>query len=587
MTPTRTGTGPPASRARAAAAALDQALGDPAESARRTARLDEAEEFPAELCAALDAFGLPAHYVPTRHGGALDDHEELLHLWRTVARRDLSATVAHAKTYLGAVCVWIAGSPEQTRATAAAVLDGTPVAWALTEPDHGADLLNNELTATAHPDGYRLDGTKWPINNATRAGLLTLLARTGPAGSPRGHSLLVVDKATLAPGTWRHLPKAHTHGIRGIDISGIGFDGATLPRQALLGPEGTGVETVLRGLQLTRTMCAALSLGAGEHGLRLAARFTATRVIQKRPLAERPHPASILARCAALLAATEAAALLAARSIHSLTGELGVTAATVKALAPTLVDSVLGELAELLGARSFLTDVPEYGGFQKVARDHQIVAVFDGSTPVNRAALVQQFPALVRGHATGAADTAGLAEAAAAGRPPGPLEYDALTLASRRGSSVVQSLPALAAALRTRPTPSGLAEHAAALSGLTELLHTRMAALRPAARPPMAAHELAAAYELCFAGAACLHLWTAGEHDHAGEPLWADGLWVRAALRAVRERLAALLRTPAPAPAPGDGDLDGTIARVITDAATTGAPVTPFGAPAPRAGEAA
>jgi alkylation response protein AidB-like acyl-CoA dehydrogenase len=583
VTPTRTGT---ADRAAALDEAMDTALGGPEDAAPRIARLDEAEEFPAELCAALDAFGLPTYYVPPRYGGALDDHEELLHLWRTVARRDVSVVVAHAKTYLGAVCVWIAGSSEQTAATAAAVLAGTPVAWALTEPEHGADLLNNELTATAHADGYRLDGAKWPINNATRAGRLTLLARTGPAGSPRGHSLFVVDKAVLEPGTWRTLPKARTHGIRGIDISGIAFDGATLPRQALLGPEGTGVETVLRGLQLTRTMCAALSLGAGEHGLRLAARFTATRVIQKRPLAERPHPAAILARCGALLAATEAAALVAARSIHSLTRELSTTAATVKALAPTLVDASLGELAELLGARSFLTDVHEHGAFQKTVRDHQIVAVFDGSTPVNRAALAQQFPALVRGYAAATTDTEGLAEAVDAARPPRPLEYDALTLASRRGNSVVQSLPALAAALQSRPTPTGLAEHAAALTAATGDLHTRMAALRPAARPPMAAYELAAAYELCYAGAACLHLWAAREADHAGDPLWADGLWARAALRALRERLAVVLRTPTPDPAPGDEHLDQTLARVLTDAAETGAPVTPFGAPAPRPAEA-
>ncbi|TYC69423.1 acyl-CoA dehydrogenase family protein [Streptomyces sp. CB01881] len=91
------------------------------------------------------------------------------------------------------------------RATAAAVLDGTPVAWALTEPDHGADLLNNELTATAHPDGYRLDGTKWPINNATRAGLLTLLEaparRTPPPrldpGPLRGAVLAGMSEAEL------------------------------------------------------------------------------------------------------------------------------------------------------------------------------------------------------------------------------------------------------------------------------------------------------------------------------------------------------------------------------------------------------
>ncbi|MFJ7280374.1 acyl-CoA dehydrogenase family protein [Kitasatospora sp. NPDC098663] len=562
-------------------AALEAALGDPEDFACTSAALDVAEDFPAEVCAQLDAFGLPAYYVPAEWGGALDDHEQLIALWRTVARRDVSAAVAHGKTYLGAAPVWDAGTPEQAAETAAAILASTPIAWALSEPEHGADLLNGGLTATATGDGYRLDGTKWPINNATRGGRLTLLARTGEPGTARGHSLFVVDKAELASGTWRNLAKAPTHGIRGIDISGIEFDGATLPAGALIGPAGSGIETVLRSLQLTRIACGGLSLGAGEHGLRLVARFTAERIIQRRPLIDRAYPGSILARCAALLAAAEAATLLGARSIHSLTGELSVTSAVVKSLAPTLVDALLGELSELLGVRSYLTGTYEHGAFQKIWRDHQVVAVFDGSTPVNRSGLAQQFPRLARALEAGDVDTGGLAEAVASGTPLRPLDRAGQSLLSRRGCSLVQSLPALAESLTANGAPDGLAEHAAALSATARRLGALMAEVRPAARPPMPAYELAAAYELCYAGAAVLHLWVHGSAGHRGEPLWQDGLWVRAALRALRTRLAAALRTPAPDPAPGDDRIDAALSRHIAEAAETGAPVTPFGAPLP------
>jgi alkylation response protein AidB-like acyl-CoA dehydrogenase len=559
-----------------AEAALEAALG---ESASHDAELDAAEEFPAQLCGRLDDFGLPAYYVPAEWGGALDDHERLLRLWRTVARRDLSAVVAHGKTYLGTACVWAAGSPQQCAATAAAVLSGGLVAWALSEPEHGADLLNGSLTATRQGGGWRLDGAKWPVNNATRASQLTVLARTDKAGTARGHSLFLVDKPALPPGTWKTRPKARTHGIRGIDISGIEFDGAEVPAAAMIGPRGTGVETVLRVLQLTRTMCAALSLGAGEHALRLTARFAATRVIKGRPLIDRSYPGSVLARCAALLAAAEAAALVASRSIHSLSREMSVTSAVVKSLAPALTDSVLGELAELLGARSFLVGVHEHGAFQKVWRDHQIVSVFDGSTPVNRSALAQQFPRLASGFAAGACDVGGLAEAVAVGSRPRPLDRAALTLLSRPGCSVVQSLPGLAESVADRGAPAGLAEHAAALCAAAARLSGLMAAVRPAARPPMAVYALAAAYELCYAGAACLQLWAGEQSRHVGEPLWEDGLWVRAALRALQARQADILRVPRPHPAYGDDQIDGLLSRAIADAAQAGAPVTPFGAP--------
>ncbi|MER7178205.1 acyl-CoA dehydrogenase family protein [Streptomyces hyaluromycini] len=574
MTAPRTG-------GRAEVSILEETLGDPGQAARENAELDAAEEFPAATCARLDAFGLAAYYVPAEFGGKLDDHEVFLQLLRTVARRDVSATVAHAKTYLGVAPVWVSGSPEQVTGVADVVLSAGPVGWALSEPEHGADLLNGSCTATPQAGGYRLDGVKWPINNATRADLLTVLARTGEHGGARGHSLFLFDKTQAASGTWRALPKVPTHGIRGIDISGIEFTGAWLPATARIGAEGTGVETVLRALQLTRTMCAVLSLGAGEHALRLTGRFVATRLIQRRPLIERPYPAAILAQSAAQLAAVEAAALVGSRSIHSLTEEMSVVSPVVKALAPTLVDSMLAELAELLGARSFLTGVYEHGAFQKVRRDHQVVSIFDGSTPVNRAGLIQQYPRLVRGFAKGAADTDGLREAVAVGEPVRNLDHTALTLMSRRGCSLVQSLPGFVASLDTRTVPNGLAEHAHVLCTVVEQLHALMADTRPGARPPMAAYELAAAYELCYAGAACLHLWCTGESGHQGEPLWEDGLWVRAALRMLLARIADVLRMPKPAAAPGDDRIDGPLSLLVAEAAQTGAAVTPFGDPMP------
>jgi alkylation response protein AidB-like acyl-CoA dehydrogenase len=552
--------------------ALDAALGDANESARRRVELDAGEEFPADLCARLDEFGLAAQYVPVEFGGALDDHERLLRLWRTVARRDVSAVVAHGKTYLGAASVWLAGDDEQARRVASAVTSGVPVAWGLSEPEHGADLLNNSLTATERADGWRLSGVKWPINNATRAGLLTVLARTGAAGAPRGHSLFLVDKTMLPPGSWRELPKVSTLGVRGIDISGIEFHDTTLPPSALLGQLGSGLETVLRALQLTRTMCASLSLGAGEHALRIAARFVSERIIRDRPLIERAYPASILSRCAGLLAAAECAALVGVRSIHSLTGELSVSSAVVKSFAPTVVDGIIGELTELLGVRSYLTDVYAAGAFQKLARDHEIVSIFDGSTPVNRGALAQQFPRLSRGITAGWVDADGLAGSVALGQRPRPLDHSALTLLSRRGCSVVQSLPTLAETITD--APDGVVEHTRAFCRAAVRLAGRMAQVRPAARPSMAAYELAAAYEVCYAAAACLHLWRLGESD---SPLWRDGGWLCAALHALRERLASLMREPAPEPLSDNG----RFGRRVAEAAVAGEPVTPFGTALP------
>lgn len=490
----------------------------------RSARLDARERFPADECAVLDACGIARAYVPEELGGAPGGLPELIaSLWR-VAGRDVTVAVAHGKTYLGAASVWVAGSDAQRVELARRVIDeGAVVSWGLTEPTRGSDLLAGALTARPEESGgWRLDGVKWPINNATRGHAITVLARTVPEGGMRGFSLFLVDKGRLAPGSWAPLPKEPTHGIRGADISGIRFDGASVPAHALIGRVGDGLEIVLRALQLTRTVCTSLSLGAGEHALRLAYDFAEQRALYGTTLLALPYARRILGRAAASYALAEAASLVAARSAHCLTGEMSVISAIVKAGVPELVQQAIDDLAELMGVRGFLLAEHADGMFQKLERDHRIVALFDGSTAVNRAALITQFPTLARRFRAAAHDEAGLAAARDPSRALPRLDPGALRLTSRRGCSVVQALPAAAARLGDLVARGRLPEraHAAAseLAARAERVAEAMAALPPATRDnPPEAFSVARGYELCFAGASAAHLLTAcaGDRERA------------------------------------------------------------------------
>jgi alkylation response protein AidB-like acyl-CoA dehydrogenase len=219
---------------------LDRHLGDPHDpgtefSYRDAAELDAKEEFPERACAALDAWGLPAHYVPAAYGGALGDYEQLLALIRTMARRDITVAIGHGKTFLGSVCTWVAGEPATALRLGALVRSGAQVSLGLTERSHGSDLMAGELIAEPHGGDYRVSGEKWLINNATRGRLLCVLARTSPVGGPRGFSLLLIDKESLPEGTYRCTPKVPTLGIRGADISGVVFEGAPVDRTAVVG----------------------------------------------------------------------------------------------------------------------------------------------------------------------------------------------------------------------------------------------------------------------------------------------------------------------------------------------------------------
>ncbi|MGI5351764.1 acyl-CoA dehydrogenase family protein [Streptomyces sp. CA-250714] len=544
---------------------LDAWLGDPHDSTgpfgyATAARADAAEEFPSAACAALDELGLQHYYVPAQYGGTLTCLPQLLELIRTLARRDLTTAVGHGKTFLGAVCIWVAEEGAGAARLADLVRAGEPVSLGLTERAHGSDLMAGEVVAEATPDGYRISGEKWLINNATRGRLVCLLARTAPEGGPRGFSLLLVDKAELPSGTFRTLPKVPTLGIRGADISGLAFDGAPVARDCLVGQEGKGPETVLKALQITRSLCTALSLGAADHGLRLAHGFAAERELYGRRMLDLPQVRRTLAEAYGDLLAAEALSTVAARSIHTLPGELSVTSAVAKYLVPTMVDRMLLRLRGVLGARAFLSDYHAHGRFQKLERDHRIVGIFDGNTMVNLYALTAQFRTLARGFARRTGRSCDPEQHAATFSLTGPLpdlRPDRLSLLARDGSALMASLPTSTAALEraaaadARLAPA--ARSAATLTAACRELHARMGAARllPGGAP-VESFDLARGYSACFAAACALGLWRhnsgpydggwregqpPGEADGAPSPLW---------LQAVLDRLSSALEEAVP-----------------------------------------
>ncbi|WP_156755318.1 acyl-CoA dehydrogenase [Actinokineospora pegani] len=540
---------------------LEGVLGDPGDpdsvfSHRACAAYDDADAFPAEICAELDGFDLASRYVPTAFGGRLADYQDCVQTMRMVARRDVTVAVAHGKTYLGAVSAWVGGSQEQAERVGALVRSGTPMSWALTEQAHGSDLLAGGVTATRTETGYRLDGEKWLINNATRGGALCVLARTDVNGGPRGFSVLIVEKDKLDPASHTPVPKQRTHGIRGADISGIAFDGALVGHDDLVGREGTGLESVLKGLQLTRTLCCALSLGASDHALGIATRFAGQRRLYGRALAGLPAARHALATAYADHLLIEAVSVVGSRAIQALTGEMSVMSAAVKYLVPTRTEATIAALRKLLGARSLLRDVHEDGAFGKNERDHRIVSLFDGNTLVCLNGLVNLFSILTRTAEQGAVpDAGGLALAASVTEPLEPVDHKKLSLLPRRGSSVLLALPSAVAEVEAMAVlDADLAPLAAAARSLLDTLDGVYAAMRglppaPVNVPP-ASFAVARRLAACLGGAAVLHLWLRSHAAALAEPgpstpLWRGGVWPTLAL----DRLLAMAGTPTPAPA--------------------------------------
>ncbi len=240
------------------------------------------------------------------------------------------------------------------------------------------------------------------------------------------------------------------------------------------------------------------------------------------------------------------------RSVHALPAELGVSAAAVKYLIPTLVDELLARLSIVLGARSMLVGAGyEHGRFQKVIRDHRIVGIFDGSTVVNLHALINHFKILSRRLRHGMVDEGGVAAATTLAAPLADFDRARLSLLSRGGCSLVQSLPTamdeLVGLAEAGVVTNSLGRRAKAFGAPIHELAAELAAYRPSAvEVPASAFELADRYARCYAAAATTQLWLRNREalqDRHG--LWTRGLWLEAVLARLLDRLVGGRREPA------------------------------------------
>jgi alkylation response protein AidB-like acyl-CoA dehydrogenase len=388
----------PAALSTRSAIALESYLGSPTDPVHplglpQALARDEAERPPTDAHRLLTGWGLPDHLVPLRLGGRWRSIEELLGLLRVVARRDPTVAFGFGPSLLGALPVWIAGTPAQQDRVTDLLRGGAGLALANTERAHGTDILANQTRAVPCEGGYRLTGEKWLISNATTCAAWVVFARTAPTNGPRSHSLFLVEKADLDPDTWGHLPRVPTLGLRGGDLSGVRFRDCHVPASALIGAPGAAFDLVHRTLTVTRTLCAGLALGAADTALSLVTTFATARHLFDRRVADLPVPRSLLVGAFVDLLLADVVATVAARAVQAGHAPLFFSA-LAKYFVPVRIERVFRDLALVLGARFYLRAGHPGAVFQKLLRDSAIVSVFEGNTLVQQSLLAGQLARL-------------------------------------------------------------------------------------------------------------------------------------------------------------------------------------------------
>lgn len=342
---------------------------------------DEQEEVSTEHIGFVQQWDFMEYLIPRHVGGKMKSFDQLYHLSKILARRDTTLANTLGLALFGALPTWIVGTLEQKEALATLLRKGAILALALTEEEHGSDLTANEMMATQVADGWEISGRKWCVNFATKGEGVTVLCRTHEKGGLLGFSLFFIDKSVVKKGI-TYLPKMPTLGVRGLDISGFTFDKVHVSSNALIGKEKQGLEITYKVFQISRTLCACLSVGGADTALRLALSFSLERQLYGNPAYAIPAVKQRLGEQFTQLLIADCTSLVVLRACTILPDKMSFWSAIIKFLIPRMCEDIVEQSAIILGARGFLRTTP-WAMMQKIRRDIQVVGLFDGSSQVN------------------------------------------------------------------------------------------------------------------------------------------------------------------------------------------------------------
>jgi alkylation response protein AidB-like acyl-CoA dehydrogenase len=188
------------------------------------------------------------------------------------------------------------GTEEQKRRWLPGLVRGETIsAIAMTEPGAGSDLQGIRTTAVDSGDHYLLNGSKTFISNGILSDLVVVVAKTDPSAGHQGISLLVVERGMKGFERGRNLDKV---GLKAQDTAELFFDDVVVPKENLLGEEGSGFVALMENLPQERLSIAMIAAAACEYVLELCLAYAKEREAFGRPIGTFQHNRFLIAEMA-------------------------------------------------------------------------------------------------------------------------------------------------------------------------------------------------------------------------------------------------------------------------------------------------
>jgi alkylation response protein AidB-like acyl-CoA dehydrogenase len=268
-------------------------------------------------------------------------------------------------------------TPEQKQRWLPGVVSGELIsAIAMTEPGAGSDLQGVRTSAVDKGDHYVLNGSKTFISNGIMSDLVIVVAKTNPDAGHQGISLLVVERGMEGFERGRNLDKV---GLKAQDTAEMFFDNVIVPKENLLGEEGSGFISLMQNLPQERISIAAIAVAAIEHVLDLCLDYAKEREAFGKPIGSFQHNRFLLAEMAT--EAHIARVFLNDCVLKLNAGEVDTSLASMaKWWTTELQTKLVDRGVQLFGGYGYMNEYP----IAKAFVDSRIQTIYGGTTEIQK-----------------------------------------------------------------------------------------------------------------------------------------------------------------------------------------------------------
>lgn len=347
---------------------------------RPTLEEDEAaHRFRLELVKQMGELGFFGCALPEEYGGNGFGFLESVILAEQIAKVSGSWRLPFNMQNLGpAVTVNKFGTEEQKENFIPGWVSGESIGFfAMTEPNTGSDVVSMGTTATDRGDHWEIKGQKTWISNAHVGDWGLLYAVTERSKKHKGLTCFIINlKETEGVVTSAIETKL---GLHCAPTGEIVFDGAKIPKDAVLGEVGMGFQVCMWQLNNTRIGCAAGAIGIGGGAIEAAINYANERTQFGQKIGSYQM---IQAQIADMVTEHEAAKLLVYRAAwlkdQGLPNQHETSIA--KLFASEAAVHAASETMKIFGSFGFSTEYPA----ERFLRDAQSLRVVEGTSNIQK-----------------------------------------------------------------------------------------------------------------------------------------------------------------------------------------------------------